>query len=123
MRRIQMKNKGNAAVEYVWNLKKDSAIHSPFFINNDLQVKFLVLPQKPRNSINMSFGLGSWTDSTVGSIADDLESLEIRRPHDTIILTSTPTIKSYLFGRRRGITKSRIVLEYADKKGVAKNSF
>ncbi len=107
-RHINMKNLSNEECSIIWTLKEDSAKTSPFFISNDLEVKFNLKPVKSHNVANLSIGTGKWTDVMIKSIADDLESLTIVHKNDSLKLETESTISKYLQDRRKGITKTRI---------------
>ena len=111
LRRVQMLNNTSGTVEFIWQLKEDSALHSPLFINNALQVHFKLLSQKPHHMANLSVGQGPWTHTDITEFADDLESITIIKGIDTTLITSSAAIASLLYGKRKGLTKSRIVLK------------
>ena len=110
LRRVQMRNHTTGPVEFILQLKEDSALHSPLFINNALMVHFKLLPEKPHHLANLSVGIGSWTHMDITDFADDLEAVIIIKDKDTTHITSSAAIASLLYGKRKGLTKSRIVL-------------
>lgn len=107
-RRINMINHSNEDAHIIWTMKEDSAKTSPLFISNALELKFELKPTKPHNEANMSMGVGKWTDETIKSIVDDMESLVIVHKNDSVKLDGESAIWSYLQERRKGITKNRI---------------
>ena len=111
LRRVQMRNHTTGPVEFIWQLKEDSALHSPLFINNALKVHFKLLSHKPHHMANLSVGQGPWTHTDITEFADDLESITIIKGIDTTLITSSAAIASLLYGKRKGLTKSRIVLK------------
>ena len=109
LRKINMKNRSGGDVEITWKLKDlDSLYKSPFFMNLSRTTKFELKPDKPYNTVKMSFGMGSWPKDTLKMITDRLESLEIKSPNGTIKLDSSNNIYSFLWSRRKGIGKRKI---------------
>ena len=103
-----MKNRSGENAEIIWTLKKDSAKTSPLFISSDEEVKFHLKTKRPHNEANMSFGVGSWNDEMLKSLADDLESLNINTNKDSLHLKTTADIWKYLSDRKKGFGKSKI---------------
>jgi len=107
-RRINMRNKSNSDAEFIFKIKEDSAKTSLFFISNSTKLNFNLKNTNPYNLAIMSFGLGAWNKTTIKNIADDLESLEIKHPKDSLLLSTEDQIAQYFFARRKGTFKSRI---------------
>ncbi len=112
-RRIQMKNKSNEDAFVIWTLKEDSARFSPFFISNSTEVKIDLKRKAPDNTVNMSFGMGTWDDAIFMDLIDDLVSLEIKKATDSFKLSAQQEIKQYLAAKRKGYGNSiiRLVIE------------
>ena len=109
MRKIEMKNASDSDVEITWKLKElDSLYKSPFFISNSITTKFELKPARPYNTVEMTFGMGSWSKDILTTITDRLESLEIKSANGTIQLNSPEYIYSFLYNRRLGIGKRKI---------------
>jgi dihydroxyacetone kinase-like predicted kinase len=108
LRRINMKNRSGEDADIIWTLLKDSAKTSLLFISNDEEVKFHLKTNRPKNEANMSFGIGSWTNEMLKSLADDLESLHINTNKDSLHLKTTADIWKYLSDRKKGFGKNKI---------------
>lgn len=73
-------------------------------------MRFTLQNKAPYNKIKMSFGVGTWTPTTLSDFVDDLETLEIKWKEGTIRLDTTK-IYDYLVIRRRGMDNSQIRIE------------
>lgn len=112
LRRIVMKNGSGGEVVFTWELKDlDSLYKSPFFISNSRTTRFVLQPGNPHHTVKMGFGMGSWPADSLQMITDRLASLEIRSPAGTIRLGSSKEIFTFLYNRRRGLGKRRIVIQ------------
>jgi hypothetical protein len=108
-RRIDMKNRSGEDATITWTLKEgDSLYRSHFFISNSTELKFELKPQSPLNEVHMSFGLGAWKKDTLRIITRPLQSLRIKSGSGIIQLDSADAIYTFLWNRRKGLTKRKI---------------
>lgn len=112
MRRLQMKNESSGEAVFKWHLKEDEdRLTQNFFrISNNDVLEFGLKKNPPFNFVNMSFGEGLWTPSYVKTISEQLVSLHIYSPTDTVIIDSSGNIYSFLMQQRRGLGKRKILL-------------
>lgn len=117
MRRINMKNNTGDIAEITWFIKEDSILSSPFFISNSQEVVFELKPERQRNLVKMSFGIGTWSEKEIVNLVDDLDSVVIKWNDKTAVLLPENQLKDYLMARRTGIDKSKIniVLRESDQ--------
>ena len=113
-RRLNLRNYSDGNVEIMWKIKEDSLHKSPFFIESDKELRFVLSPAKPGNIILMSAGIGTWTPKFLRSVVDDLESMTIRYKNQEILLDSEEEIFQYLLARRRGIGKDKIEIRVVE---------
>jgi hypothetical protein len=108
-RRIDMKNHSGDDASITWTMKDgDSLYRSYFFISNSTELKFDLKPNSPYNEVRMSFGMGAWKKDTLKIITKPLQSLQIKSNSGTIQLDSQEEIYTFLWNRRKGITKRKI---------------
>ena len=108
-RKINMKNRSGGDVEFTWKLiEQDSLQKSPFFMSNSTTTKFDLKPEKPYNTVEMTFGMGSWRKDVLDQLTARLECLEIKSGNGTIQLKSSKEIYTFLYNRRTGIGKRKI---------------
>jgi hypothetical protein len=112
-RRIRMKNLSSHDAEIIWIIKEDSILSSPFFMNNSREAKFQLKPQSPYNKIELSTGIGNWSESQLKNILDDIESLTIKSHHGEIRVNSEELV-DFLWPRRRGLDKGKIYIYIRD---------
>ena len=108
MRRIRMTNQTGEEASIVWMIKEDSINSSPLFISSDKVVRFDLDTKTPGKSINMSFGIGTWTPKVLRNFVDDLDTLKIIWKDQEIVLDSEERIMDYLLPRRAGLGKDKI---------------
>ena len=108
MRRIRMTNQTGEEASVVWMIKEDSINSSPLFISSDKVVRFDLDTKTPGRSINMSFGIGTWTPKVLRNFVDDLDTLKISWKNQEIVLDSEEKIMNYLLPRRAGLGKDKI---------------
>lgn len=111
MRRLQMKNESAGEVEFKWKLKENDSLYlSPFFISNSQKTDFLLKNKKPHNFINMSFGIGAWSEEYLNEMSKKLESLEINSIQDSLKFNSPAEIYNFLLKHRKGIGNRKIMI-------------
>ena len=103
-----MKNNSNDTATFIWTSIEDSIAFNPFVISNSKELKLTVLP---RQAINMSFGIGTWTPKEVERLIGKLTSFEIVSSAQKVKIDSLPLLKEYLLARRKGIGGSKIQIE------------
>jgi hypothetical protein len=108
-RRINMKNTSGHDAEVIWLIKEDSIGNSPFFMNSSKEVKFTLQSNAPYNLIKLSLGQGNWAPAHFNAITEDLDSLIIRS-HQGQIKLSTDELKAFLWPRRLGLDKGKILI-------------
>ena len=108
MRRIRMTNQTGEEASVTWMIKEDSINSSPLFISSDKVVRFDLDSKTPGKSINMSFGIGTWTPKVLRNFVDDLDTLKISWKNQEIVLDSEEKIMNYLLPRRAGLGKDKI---------------
>lgn len=114
MRRIDMKNKSSKDAEITWTLKdRDSLYNSPFFISNSRTLTLKLEPEKPKNEIKMTFGMGPWNEISIKDALKYVDSLEIKSSKGLILLGGDG-MKRFLMDRKKGVTKRKIEILIKD---------
>src|SRR5215210_5156604 len=103
-RRIEMKNRTDDSVTFVWTSLEDSIGYNPFIISN---ARELTLSVPPHKEIRMSFGIGTWSPLRVQQIISKLASFEILSSNQRIKIDSLELLKDFLLARRKGIGGSK----------------
>ena len=107
VRRIDMVNKTQDTVQFIWTLNEDSLQNNPFLLSNAKELSFTLVPAKHK-SIKMSFGNGGWSLPEVQKLSGFLQSLRIISATQTIKIDSLPMLREFLLARRKGIGGARI---------------
>lgn len=113
-KRIIMRNASADDAEIIWKIAEDSVNVSRLYISNSPEVKIYLRPVKPHNLADMSFGIGTWSDTELNDFADDLESLEVKSRNQNFKLSVPVEIKKYLLENRKGFGKTKIRITITD---------
>ena len=111
MRRIDMRNATAQQASITWHIKEDSINSSPLFISNTTEQRFDIDPGK---RIYMSFNIGSWNRKAVKNLVDDLDSVVLQWSGKTVTLRTGEEINTYLYARRRGLDKAKILIRMTE---------
>ncbi|MCB2380568.1 hypothetical protein LGH70_23450 [Hymenobacter sp. BT635] len=63
-----------------------------------------------KSQVFVYYGIGAWGDVSLAKISRETKRLEVISINDTILLTDSTQIRNFFEPRRRGLLKSRIVI-------------